>query len=500
MDAFLFYLCVRKTKMRLRTAIITLFLFIAGFGYSQLSETEKLLNQAYQVVSFSPKESQTITEHILSGNPNDFIKIKTLYISALSLYISGNYDDALNRLFESKKLADKKKNKEYQLKDANLIYRIFQVLELKDQDYTAKLKNKFADNIFSVEDLIEKGNKLCDVNKIDSAVFYADEAKKALGISNSNYSKTLYYGFLADIDFKQRQFNSALSNYKKAIKYAEILDNPFLNESLYHKIADNYLAVDSLQKFQENREISKNFSSISSIIETKASNQAHKLRIEELDEQFITKMAVYKNLIWLFLILTLITLTTKIIFYFRNKNFLKRFSHLVNYLKEREQEKEIKKQKQESIEIEESVKTTQKETSLGHTIPKASSLLKESEEHLLNALEKFESSKKFLNKDMSLGKLAAQLNTNTKYLSEVINRQKEMNFNAYINRLRIDYITTKMKEDPAYLNYKVSYLAEECGYSSHSTFTTVFKSIVGVSPIMFVEFIREGAKQEELTN
>ena len=125
------------------------------------------------------------------------------------------------------------------------------------------------------------------------------------------------------------------------------------------------------------------------------------------------------------------------------------------------------------------------------TINKTTSLLKESEQQLLAGLEKFETTKKFTNKDMSLSKLASQLGTNTKYLSEVINRHKLKNFNTYINELRIHYITEKIKSDPTYLNYKVSYLAEECGFSSHSSFTTVFKTIVGVSPSTFVEFVRE---------
>jgi len=131
-------------------------------------------------------------------------------------------------------------------------------------------------------------------------------------------------------------------------------------------------------------------------------------------------------------------------------------------------------------------------------VQKTPVLLKESENQILLGLEKFEASRKFTNKDMSLGMLAAQLNTNTKYLSDVINRQKHKNFNSYINELRINYITEKIKNDPNYLNFKVSYLAEECGFSSHSTFTTVFKSIVGVSPIMFVEFVRDEVKKEKL--
>lgn len=88
---------------------------------------------------------------------------------------------------------------------------------------------------------------------------------------------------------------------------------------------------------------------------------------------------------------------------------------------------------------------------------------------------------------MSLAVLAGQLETNTKYLSEVINKYKEKNFNVYINELRVNYLVSLLKNDATYLNYKVSYLADVAGFSSHSSFTTVFKSITGMSPNTFIQ-------------
>ena len=44
------------------------------------------------------------------------------------------------------------------------------------------------------------------------------------------------------------------------------------------------------------------------------------------------------------------------------------------------------------------------------------------------------------------------------------------------------------------INYKISYLAEECGFSSHSSFATVFKSIVGMSPVTLIKLIKEERK------
>jgi AraC-like DNA-binding protein len=90
---------------------------------------------------------------------------------------------------------------------------------------------------------------------------------------------------------------------------------------------------------------------------------------------------------------------------------------------------------------------------------------------------------------MSLALLASQLDTNTKYLSEVINKYKGKNFNVYINELRINYIVSKLKTNPMYLNYKVSYLADECGFSSHSSFSTVFKNCTGIKPNVFIQFL-----------
>lgn len=110
---------------------------------------------------------------------------------------------------------------------------------------------------------------------------------------------------------------------------------------------------------------------------------------------------------------------------------------------------------------------------------------------LLDKLTRFESEEDFLSPNMSLNVLAKKLGTNTKYLSETINTCKGKNFNTYINELRINYILTKLNNDPVYRNYKISYLAEECGFSSHSLFASVFKTVVGISPINYIRILNE---------
>jgi AraC-like DNA-binding protein len=87
--------------------------------------------------------------------------------------------------------------------------------------------------------------------------------------------------------------------------------------------------------------------------------------------------------------------------------------------------------------------------------------------------------------------LAAELNTNTKYLSYVINRHKCTDVKTYVNRLRINYIVDKLINDDKYRQYKISILAEECGFSSHSKFASVFKAVTDFSPSAYIKYLDE---------
>lgn len=125
--------------------------------------------------------------------------------------------------------------------------------------------------------------------------------------------------------------------------------------------------------------------------------------------------------------------------------------------------------------------TPQNKTDTHAAIPK------QVEQEILDKLERFEASGSFLDNNLTISSLAVQLDTNTTYLSEIINRNKGKNFNSYINGLRINYICGKIYTHPEYRNYKISYLATECGFTSHSAFATVFKNVTGISPSVFLK-------------
>jgi len=113
----------------------------------------------------------------------------------------------------------------------------------------------------------------------------------------------------------------------------------------------------------------------------------------------------------------------------------------------------------------------------------------ETEQVLISGLMKFEKSNQFLSNNISLPTLAAQLNTNTKYLSLVIKTNKQTDFNGYVNKLRINYVVNKLQTDPTWRQYKVSALADACGFSSPSQFAAIFKSVTGLSPSAFLRHL-----------
>jgi len=121
----------------------------------------------------------------------------------------------------------------------------------------------------------------------------------------------------------------------------------------------------------------------------------------------------------------------------------------------------------------------------------------ETESKLLELLEEFEKGELYNNKNMSLSFLAAELNTNTKYLSYVINRHKSADVKTYVNRLRINYIVDKLINDDKYRQYKISILADECGFSSHSKFASVFKAVTDFSPSAYIKYLESGNQSDK---
>ena len=122
---------------------------------------------------------------------------------------------------------------------------------------------------------------------------------------------------------------------------------------------------------------------------------------------------------------------------------------------------------------------------------KKSVLSQELIEDLSGKIAKFEMSKGFVKKGLSLHHLASQFGTNYKYLSIFINDTKGGNFKNYLNRLRISYITDLLNTDRKFLHYTTEALADECGIATRQSFSDLFYEINGIRPQDFVRKRKE---------
>ncbi len=107
-------------------------------------------------------------------------------------------------------------------------------------------------------------------------------------------------------------------------------------------------------------------------------------------------------------------------------------------------------------------------------------------EHILNKLSVFEQKQQFLKKNISITSLAKEINTNTRYLSKVINHHKHKSFTNYINELRVQYSVEQLKESATLKNYTIQGVAEEMGFNSAESFSSAFKKTTGIKPSYFM--------------
>jgi AraC-like DNA-binding protein len=282
---------------------------------------------------------------------------------------------------------------------------------------------------------------------------------------------------LASVYLLKKNYDEAIALSKEAMSYEERLGNLFLKIKVNQLQSEIYLATNDVANYKL---INSKFFQLQSDAESQeqeAINTSFNLISDEYADGYSDDKIKYLNLIYVFSGFFFVVILICLFFWQKIETRKKRLVEILNYI-------EITRTNLMS-----SFSISDKKNEKSE--PKKNVILKETEEHILNKLKRFESSKRFINKDISLAVLAGQLDSNTKYLSEIINTHYNVNFNTYINKLRVNYIIEKLKTDPNFINYKISYLAENCGFSSHSSFATVFKTITGISPVKFIELLNQ---------
>ena len=104
-------------------------------------------------------------------------------------------------------------------------------------------------------------------------------------------------------------------------------------------------------------------------------------------------------------------------------------------------------------------------------------------------LEELMSQKKpFLKQRYSIKEMATDIQVPSYQLSAFLNNVLRTNFSDYLNKFRIEYCETLMK-DKAHRVNNFKELASECGFNNRNTFTTAFKKFTGKTPSDYTKML-----------
>jgi len=369
-------------------------------------------------------------------------------------------------------------------------------------------------------------------NNIEKSIFYNDleftYSKNPLIIKNYKYMLSLPMKNRGIILYRKGE-------YKESIGYLNKSINDFKNNDFYYWLAisysflgNNYLAlkddnqaynyflkVDSIFKRHKETDplirngleqlnilnkkkhnIGKQLESINTLIEfdslynVRNSSLSKKFYGEFLSEELKKEKIKLENKIlfkdklnFLFIIISIIIGLITIVFFFKNRKKHKKlnlkFKEVIdNYIIEIESLKSDNKSIENKLELKKELKKENEdfiEDSIVNTI--------------LEKLIDLEKENFFLDLNTSLKSTAINLNTNTYYLSHVINTKKEMNFPSYINRLRINYIIKEIIENKKLRNMSMDGIANSAGFKTRQKFSDTFLMMTGMRPSYFISNI-----------
>ena len=351
---------------------------------------------------------------------------------------------------------------------------------------------------------------------IDSTIKYFNRTKSFINTNNIKLStgrKRAISILNADISFYSKKYEKALKLYKEALEFVRLEKSKKRIYQLNYKIAECYFYLEKYEKAQKlfeklDKEYLNSFNLLKNKISikyyyaeiflklgdadkalkyAKSFNDEYKRYNDEIKDLSIdiftkneldTKKAILDDLkaqeevnkrLSQFLIaggvFILVGFFVTIIFLKRQR---KKFSHkietLLGYIKtlESNTEKPFKK------------KITEQKAKI-----------------ILDKLKEIESENLFTNKDYSLSGVAKIINSNSSYVSKVVNEYWGKSFVDYTNELRINYILLKLREEKIYQKFTLVAIAESAGYKSLSSFNKHFKNISGVTPKQYLNYLKK---------
>lgn len=458
-------------------------------AYIRICETKFMLGDSSQCFQYMDKALNLIN-HLPPGNQKFGQKFFTLSIYALSGDFK-TYQKELNKLnYEIRQAKIIQKNNDEILKSEILQGQIY--LELSDIN-TRREKIELGRKYIDSARVILKGQQKNNFDEVNIYLKYQDAynlyyAKKYDASSKvfvellkdcENY-KMNEYGFMAKVYLGKNYYQ--LKDYQKSLYFSESalrnkLPIPDYSEDFeVEALRYAYLSTKELGDKEKEKKYEALFVEKTKNLKNYERDQfisslVNKMNAQEEEQK---NNNLRKILYAVLAISVLFSLLTILYSKYRNRKNIEIFRQ--KYMGGKQ------------VEIEHNNAKKNKKEKVAEIDKKTISILEK--------LSEFEKGNRFLEQNFSLSTLASFVNTNTVTLSSIINTHKKNNFNDYINGLRIDYIIEKMKTNPKYLNYKISYLAEESGFSSHSIFTKAFKKRTHITPSQLISLISENADNQ----
>ncbi|UQB69685.1 helix-turn-helix domain-containing protein [Epilithonimonas zeae] len=507
--------------------IVLLMLFCANLTFSQKqSDDNDIYKNAAENLYAHPEKTITVSEYLSINAASDEERSKALNLKAEAQILQGNYIVALNALLESLHLNSENDDSSAVLRTNLILSELYRKLgiipkaEEKLNLIEEKIQNNPTENpdktSFYIDFITAKSALLCEQKKYDEAIKVIDERlleryshqfpyqiskaynqlAKTYGITKQWDESAKYAGkslqfslesglgenYLAYAELERAKANFGkkhrqqyLSEVPQLLVLSEKVNDVVLKKNIHQFLADFYLSEGDNSKYQfHNLKYLELNDSITSA-QQKASDLILSLTENDLKTKDNQRYKTNYILIW---IIGFAIVILGVVFWLR----IKAKQNYNNYKDYISKLKKTQAEKEKTIPDTESVEETSKTPQF---IPQ------KTEQVILEKLIAFENGNDFTKKSLTLQSMAKELDTNTRYLSEIVNKHKQKNFNSYINELRVNYIINKLRNEPAFLNYKISYLAEESGFTSHTSFSTVFKTVTGIPPKEFINFIKK---------
>lgn len=312
---------------------------------------------------------------------------------------------------------------------------------------------------------------------------YAIHNNTAYHIPGSD--KVLLLNQLSWLYMEKKDYQKSIEYAKSALELEKQFRDPHNRVESFEFLAYSYTEIGDREKAAK---YMRDYSWLKDSIRIAERNNADTaMETVITDVKNVHKKNLQKLSVYVLIIAFIATMAMYLFWKRRNKSLQKKYETIISQIRSETKGTDKKNNWKSEIEVTKDTKEIIESNEPKSTID----IPVETLQVLISRLEKFEKSKLYLRKDLNRPWLTTHLNTNSKYLFDVIKNYRGKNFADYINGLRIEYIMRKLVEDPKYKEYKIEYLAEDCGFNSRQVFINAFKKETGLTPSYFIENLKK---------